>query len=129
MEELISGLAELEKDAIDLLLKGESRDIKILKKQYEVSVVKNRELTGSGFYTYFEIPKNSPTLDDKNSHIGNVGANISGLQHGVGFVIFVENGKISFLECHTYGENFPSKIVSYDLFYINGKSRDRKMQQ
>lgn len=117
-------LTNLEKQVINMLLSGENPTLSILRAQFEQSAVKSRELTGVGFLTEFSVPKNAPLLEDhKRLTIGNVNADIPGLKHGAGFVLFVDNRAINFLEGYTYDEKWPSVIEDFTLRYDDGKNR------
>jgi len=124
MKKITKNFIEFEKIVIEKLLDGDNEVLKILRKQYGQSSIKNREYTGHGFYTYFSIPDNIEKLNNKNFQFGDVGANIEGLCNGVGFLLFITNGKLDFLEGYTYGEEFPIDIKKYDLFYITDKKRN-----
>jgi hypothetical protein len=45
-------------------------------------------------------------------------AKISGLEIGVGFLLFIENGVIDTLECFEYDSiDFPESITEYKLYH------------
>ena len=62
-----------------------------------------RENTGAGFYTHFDVgdgPYNHlPDLTDRM-----VEARVEGLQHGIGFILWVKNGRLDVLEGYSYEE-------------------------
>jgi hypothetical protein len=49
-------LNELEAAAMNLLLAGDIPLLQILRTQLEASTVTNREYTGVGFFTHFQVP-------------------------------------------------------------------------
>jgi hypothetical protein len=118
-------LSKFENDVINKLLSGDNETIKILRNQFEKSVINEKEYTGHGFYINFSIPDFIEKTKNEKFQIGDVGANIEGLKHGVGFLLFVKNGMIDFLEAYTYGEEFPVDFNKYELFYINFKGEKR----
>ena len=63
-----------------------------------------RENTGAGFYTTLDIPHRLP-IEGVASPLGDVGATVVGLQHGMGFLLWLRNGHIHKLEGYSYGEN------------------------
>lgn len=80
--------------------------------QYANSV-KNRRFTGHGFYTNFSDIDPSLWLEtDVNDTYGNVSARLND-ECDVGFVLFVRDGKITFLEGYTYGDDWPETIDKY----------------
>lgn len=119
-------IKDLENEVMEKLLGGDDIILDILRNQYRKAVVEKREFTGTGFYTTFNIREDVPILEQKNSlHLGDVIGQIKGVNEGVGFVLFVKDGVIDFLEGYTYGdEKWPEDIIDYTLSYISGDTRD-----
>jgi hypothetical protein len=86
-----------------------------LKLQYLNSKVKERKFTGYGFFTEFTVDSKFKLPNTEKMTFGNLQADINDLKYGVGFVLFVNNGLIDFLECYTYDEKFPTEIINYNL--------------
>lgn len=116
----------LEKMVVEKILSGDDRVLDILRKQYNDSVVESREFTGAGFYTTFKINDSAPMLVGKNSfQLGDVIGTIKGVKYGVGFVLFIKDGKIDFLEGYTYGEEkWPENIEDFRLSFTSNDIRD-----
>ncbi len=74
------------------LLDGEDAILSILREQLEATVVVNREMTGVGFFTTFAASDDVRRADDRSFKLDDVVANISGLAHGAGFLLYVEHG-------------------------------------
>lgn len=119
-------LATLIHDAMKKLLEGNNQTLNILRQQYENAEIKELELTGSGFYANFEISQIAPRLQtNKSFQIGDLYGEIRGVQDGVGFVLFITNGKLDFLEGYTYGdEPWPENLSNYLLHFDSGQNRD-----
>jgi hypothetical protein len=66
-----------------------------------------RENTGAGFYTTFDVAQGSPI--ERASPLGDVGGSIDGLEHGMGFLLWLQNGRIYRLEGYSYGDDSTSK--------------------
>jgi hypothetical protein len=110
-----------------MLLKGQDTTLDILRDQLKASCVAHREHTGAGFYTTFKVPEHLRRVpQDRRFTIGDVVAEITGLNHGAGFVLFVENGVLDFLEGYTYDEPWPTEIKEYKLQYTGGALRADK---
>ena len=92
-----------------------------IKQQYENSAIVNRQFTGAGFYTYFQVNDKSLLLgDDVNFGLGGIHAKIKGLERGAGFTLEIENGALNNLEGYTYAEGtWPKKITDYQLYLVN----------
>lgn len=117
---------DFEKSVMEELLEGNGDTLKTLRKQYEISTVKSREFTGVGFFTTFGVPENVPYLESSKSfQFGDVVGQIEGILNGVGFVLYVKDGRIHMLEGYTYGsEKWPEKITNYKLSHIPSLKRD-----
>jgi hypothetical protein len=53
------------------------------------------------------------------ARLDDVVATIEGLEHGAGFVLFIENGLLDNLEGFTYDEPWPDRLGGYSLRYMN----------
>ncbi|MGB6374921.1 MAG: hypothetical protein WBF22_16515 [Methylocella sp.] len=118
-------MTPLEQAVLEKLLSGESERYQILRKQYDALRVSERKMTGVGFFTRFSIPDEVPKLPDEASlHISDVAADLTDLEHGAGFVLFIKKGGINMLEGFTYGEPWPRIVRSFHLYY-DGTSKRR----
>jgi hypothetical protein len=63
-----------------------------------------RENTGAGFYTKLDVSRRSP-IKGVASPLGDVGATVVGLQHGMGFLLWLRDGHIHQLEGYSYEES------------------------
>src|SRR5262249_45426648 len=111
-------LTELERAVLDMLLAGETPALAILRQQLDQAAVQSREFSGVGFFTHFTIPPAVPRLPLSDRLIfGAVEAELNSLAHGAGFVLFVEDGKLSMLEGYTYDEPWPESLGPFRLRY------------
>jgi hypothetical protein len=118
-------LTELEGAVIELLLRGDDPVLLTLATQMAKCDVASRESTGVGFFTYFSVPDDTPRVPGKESFaFGDVVANMNGLENGAGFLLFVKNGRIAFLEGFSYDEPWPANIDGFSLRYATGEHRD-----
>jgi hypothetical protein len=113
----MEGLSDFEQAVLDKLLAGDHPAIVILREQARVAAVASREYTGAGFFVSFEVPPNATSLPQKKLRIGDVNAEIDGLQHGAGFVLFVRDGHLAELEGYSYDEPWPNEIHRFKLSY------------
>jgi len=122
-------LLPLENDVLDRTLAEKDNglsleEISILEQQFAEAIILSRKMTGHGFYVDFLVDEKSPRLDKKSLHLGRVGANISGMEHGAGFILFITNGAVSALEGFAYDEPWPDpwpntgQSPTYELFNI-----------
>jgi len=123
----ISGtFIEMEKEVMTKLLDGQDDKLMILRNQYRKALIKKREFSGTGFFTSFDVPNNVPKLEiSKPIQLGDVIANIVDVKDGAGFVLFIKNGTLDFLEGYVYGEEkWQNQIKTYTLSYLSGIERD-----
>jgi len=119
-------ISTLERNVMAMLLAGDNPKLHVLREQFRVAQVVSRELTGVGFYTTFLIPPEAPRLvEAKSLRLGDVSADIDGLQHGAGFLLFINGGAIDFLEGFSFDEPWPVSTERFQLSYIGGPSRDQ----
>ena len=79
-------------------------------------------MTGVGFFTFFTIPPEVPRLDVKGRRVfSDVGAELEGVEHGVGFLLFVQDGQLDNLEGFTYDGPWPERLVLRRWFYLRPK--------
>ena len=89
----VMNLNAIEHEAMGMLLEGGHPTLSLLRQQFKRSHVSKREFTGSGFFTTFEIDPAAPRFAYTGRIvIGDVYAEMDGLQYGVGFILFVDDG-------------------------------------
>jgi len=77
-------------------------------------------MTGVGFWTSLALPLGIEEVGSGlRIRLSDVEATIDGLEHGAGFVLFIENGLLDNLEGFTYDEPWPDRIGGYRLRYID----------
>lgn len=112
----MKGLSDLEREVLEMLLSGDHPALEVLRQQLAHARLASRENTGVGFYCDFDISETTPTVS-RDFQLGDVHAEIQGLQHGAGFVLFVSNGRLKTLEGYTYDEPWPETVEAYSLRY------------
>ena len=115
-----SGLSDLERDVLEMLLAGNDARLEQLRGQLDACRVRSREMTGVGFWTSLAVPPGIEGVGNGlRTRLSDVVATIEGLEHGAGFVLFIENGLLDNLEGFTYDEPWPDRIGGYSLRYMN----------
>lgn len=112
-------LNELEAAVLDKLLTGELAALACLRAQRQRIHVTKRESTGVGFFTEFGHPDDAVKLaTSKSIRFGDVLAELDGLDHGAGFLLFIDNGLITMLEGYANAnEVWPDKPGRFVLQY------------
>lgn len=110
--ELNDNLEQLENDVLQLLLKGEEATLETLRSQLHSAERVHREKTGCGFFLHFNVAADAPRLPNRVSlRFGDVSAELEGLRHGAGFVLFIDDGLLTMLEGFTYDEQCPLRFA------------------
>lgn len=113
-----SELSAFEMSVLEKLLAGRHPVLDVLRRQLRACCVDDRQGTGHGFYTSLSVdPSVEPAPLAARTHIGDVGAEISGLRHGAGLVLLVTAGYLDLLEGFSYEEPWPEKVGDFTLFY------------
>jgi hypothetical protein len=116
---------ELENQVLQMLLLGEEPVLELLRQQAEMGKVSSREMTGVGFFSNYEIPPEAPRIPGlPNLELGDVFGSAENVAHGFGFILFVRNGTLSWLEGFTYDEPWPDELRGTVLRYSTGENRD-----
>lgn len=117
-------LLPLEQQVLSMILEGEVEELAIFREQLKAASVTEREMTGVGFYTTFKIPKELKRISSKASiKLGDVVAEIVGLNHGAGFLLYIENGSLHMLEGYCYDEPWPEEASNFKLRHMSSDNR------
>lgn len=112
-------LTPLEKSVLDTLLDKAGEPFDTLRQQLSYSTVSSREFTGVGFFTSFALSHEAQVKRDlPDMTLGDIGAELPGLEHGVGFVLFIRGGVVSMLEGFPFDEKWPESADEFKLFRI-----------
>ena len=110
-------LTPLEKSVLDMLLDKPGEPFPTLQQQLSCATVSKREFSGVGFFTEFALSNDAAVRRDvPDMTLGDVSAELPGLEHGAGFVLFIREGVITMLEGYTYDEKWPEKTDGFTLF-------------
>jgi len=116
---------EFEEIVMKELLSGDDHNLEILRAQFSSAEVRSREFTGVGFYTYFRPDVNMPKVEGKQAfQFGDLKVDLQGVKAGVGFVLFIKNGYLDFLEGYTYDDPWPGDIDILSIGFETNGIRD-----
>jgi len=119
-------LNAFERAVLEKLLDGNHPVLAALRAQLEFCEVCSREFTGCGFFTTLKVDRAvepAPT-SRRRIQVLYVGAEISGLERGASFVLFVTDGYLDFLEGFSYDEPWPPEISEFSLHYEGQRTGD-----
>ncbi|NLW87211.1 MAG: hypothetical protein GXY38_10100 [Planctomycetes bacterium] len=117
-------LTHLERAVLVKLLEGAHPLLERLRHQLSSCRVSHREMTGHGFYTYFDIEEENAASGGSTVILGDVCAEVDGMEEGAGFLLYIEQGHLTMLEGYAYDEPWPCTIAGYTLSYNAGEQRD-----
>ena len=110
-----AALTELERNVLGVLLDRPGPSSAALRSQVAGCRVVGRRWTGVGFFTDLAVDPATPPSPVDTDAIGGAHAEIEGLSHGAGFVVFVQEGRLRTLEGFAYDEPWPTSI---DIFRV-----------
>lgn len=107
-------ILDLAAKLIPEFLAGNHPTLAILRNQYEQARIKQVELSGVGFFIYYEIPENLPLVSPSNFEGGNADIRLNNLVNPAACHLFIRNGRIDWFESYTYDGDWTedAKIVS-----------------
>jgi len=125
----MTNLTTLEEKVLEMLLRGESEVLAILRQQAKQAQVSSRQMTGVGFYTEFAVPSDVPRVPGRPTFkLGDVNGTVDNVNHGLGFLLYVKDGVLSMLEGYTYDEPWPDEIRGLVLTYSSKQGRNLDFQ-
>lgn len=108
------------KNVMELLLGGEGEVFESLRSQYYGANILSQTCNSAGFFVEFEVGnlKLDTSKYRDNFQISNVYGRVNGIDGAVGFIVFVKNGAIDFLEGYTVLDKWPENDDEIELYYV-----------
>src|ERR1700741_907874 len=105
MPSIGSGFTVLERTVLTAICDMHPADRAALAAQLSTATLRSRENTGAGFYTRFAVERDSSrAIEGERSRVGPE-TKVDGLQHGMGFILWLTEGYADCLEGYSYGES------------------------
>ncbi len=112
----------LERQVMEFALRGEHPALEVMREQLTTATVSRREYTGVGFFTHFAIADSAQRISSLGRMVvGDVYAEVSDLQYGAGFLVFLERGVLNMLECFIFEDAWPIEARIRRLYYVRPK--------
>ena len=111
-----------EKAVLDAIFSETPELAPILEQQFGRAAVTTRENTGAGFFTTIEVCKDAPRANGPGVLGYETHARVKGLTHGLGFVLFMEDGRLRLLEGYATGPESTAHLNLEDLIFTVGKT-------
>jgi hypothetical protein len=121
----MTNLSNLENQVLQMALSGDDEVLAVLRRQAREVRVSSREMTGVAFFAELAVPPEAPCVAGQPTFkLGDVNGSAFDLKHGLGFLLYIADGKLSALEGYTYDEPWPEEISGSKLTYSGGQDRD-----
>lgn len=112
-------LNEMERRVLEMLLAGDKPELAVFRAQLSFATVASREFTGVGFFTDLAVPAELPRVRGRARLVlSDLYAEVSGLEHDAGFVLFVTDGAIATLECYIVDDRWPDDAIILRPYYV-----------
>jgi hypothetical protein len=92
----------LEREVLEITAREYPASADVLRLQIDNAQVVRFENSGAGFFCCLKVATEAPFLNEKSPLDGAYG-NVLGVEHGMGFIVFLENGRLSFIEGYCNG--------------------------
>jgi hypothetical protein len=114
-------LTPLETKVLSALLDGPGTGLATLRRQMSNCRVEDRSFTGVGFFTRLLVPSRIPSavLASKSVRFGDVLADAPGRSPCMGFLLYIESGRLSTLEGYTFDGPMPDPLELVSLSYMD----------
>ena len=114
-------MSPFEHEVIATFLRADHPVFEALRKQLDACRVEDRHFTGVGFFARLAVPPDVAPARVTRARLAlsDVGASLGGLEHGAGFILWVENGLLETLEAFSYDEPWPRAIDNYRIHPIS----------
>jgi hypothetical protein len=112
----IAHLTPLESAVIEAIVQGQPQSEQYLREQLRQSELRSRELNGYGFFTNLVVPEHVPNCPDLGRTL-----HASALVDGqlCGFILWIKDGKIDFLEGYPLGGDSWPENESFKAISLN----------
>jgi hypothetical protein len=109
----------LERAVLNAICEMHPEDRSALEAQLSTATFRSRENTGAGFYTHFNVDhKSSAAIRGVQLKHGPTQAKIDGLNHGMGFILWLKEGYGDCLEGYSFDQSTTPinlETVGFDL--------------
>lgn len=113
----MEAFSDFERSVLNKALSGDDPILATLREQAHSVQVTEREFTGVGFFLTLAVGDDVPLTDPRNFEIGDVWAEIDGVEHGATFVLFIRDGRLDLLEGVTIDGPWPEPVGDYRLSF------------
>ena len=107
---------ELARAVMELILAEAGDEAELLRGQYDRAAIGETKMYPCGFDMAFLVDVECPVSEDKTERmLGTVEVSLPGLERGMGFILWIKNGRLHSLEGYSYEEILPKEAKNYRL--------------
>ncbi len=93
----------IEREVLEITAREYRGAADVLHRQIDSAQVINFENSGAGFFSYLAIADDAALLTEKSPLDGAHGS-VLGLEHGMGFIVFLRDGRLAMIEGYCNGD-------------------------
>ena len=114
----------IEREVLEIAAAEYPASAEALRRQIDTAQVISFENSGAGFFSNLAIAPDAPPLSDK-SPLGNAYGSVSGVEGGMGFLVWLNHGHLSVIEGYCYGSG-PTEDIDFSRVVFELKGEDAK---
>lgn len=92
----------IEREVLEITARDYSGSAEILRRQIDTAQVIRFENSGAGFFSDLRVAPDAPPMPEKSPLNGAYGR-VLGVEDGMGFIVFLTNGRLSMIEGYCNG--------------------------
>ncbi len=92
----------IEREVLEITAAEYPGSAEALRRQIASAHVVSFENSGAGFFSYVEVAGDAPVVPEKSPLDGAYGS-VLGIEHGMGFIVFLKDGRLSIIEGYCNG--------------------------
>jgi hypothetical protein len=92
----------IEQEVLEITAAEYPSSAEAFRQQIRTARVVRFENSGAGFFSTIEVAGDAPVIPEESPLSGAYG-NVTGIEHGMGFIVFLEDGRISMVEGYCNG--------------------------
>lgn len=101
----------IEREVLEITAAEYPGSAEALRQQIETARVISFENSGAGFFSDLTVADDAPALSEKSPLSAAYGS-VLGIEDGMGFIVFLEDGRLSMIEGYCQGDS-PSTVIDF----------------
>jgi hypothetical protein len=106
----------IEREVLEITAAEYPASAEALCQQIDAARVISFKNSGAGFFSDLVVATNAPLLTEKSPLNGAYG-NVLGIEHGIGFIVFLKDGRLSMIEGYCNGDVSTTEVDFLRVVY------------